>query len=107
MAVIVYGIPNCGSVKKALDALNQQGVQYVFHDYKKQGVTPALLSGWLKTVSWEVLLNRKGTTWRNLPEDVKTSVTDAASAQAVMLANPSCIKRPVIVSDAGIQVGLS
>ena len=106
MAVTVYGIPNCSSVKKALDALKASGTSFEFHDYKKLGVTDALLSEWLKQVSWEVLLNKKGTTWRNLAEDIKATVVDASSAKAVMIANPSTIKRPVIVSEQRIQVGL-
>ena len=106
MAVTVYGIPNCSSVKKALDALKASGTSFEFHDYKKLGVTDALLSEWLKQVSWEVLLNKKGTTWRNLSEDIKATVVDASSAKAVMIANPSTIKRPVIVSEQRIQVGL-
>ena len=106
MAVTVYGIPNCGSVKKALDALKASGTEFSFHDYKKLGVDDAQLSHWLTTVPWETLLNRKGTTWRNLPDDVKNSVVDANSAKQIMLAHPSTIKRPVIVSDSGIQVGL-
>lgn len=96
MTTIVYGIPNCSTVKKARAWLDEQGIAYVFHDYKKQGVPEAQLDGWLSQVGWEPLLNRKGTTWRQLDESTKASVVDAATAKAVMLAHASVIKRPVI-----------
>ncbi len=96
MSLAVYGIPNCNTVKKARTWLDEQGVGFVFHDHKKQGVPAHRLDDWIAQVGWEVLVNRQGTTWRQLDEAVKAGVVDAASAKALMLANPSVIKRPVI-----------
>jgi Spx/MgsR family transcriptional regulator len=104
----LYGIPNCDSVKKARDWLTEHGVSYTFHDFKKQGVTTELLPGWIKAVGLDKLINRKGPTWRKLNASVQASVVDAASATAVMLANSSVIKRPVMVwADGGVTVGFS
>ena len=100
----VYGIPNCGSVKKARVWLETQGLAYVFHDFKKEGVDPAALDHWLSQVDWTVLVNRKGTTWRQLDAGVQAQVTDSASARALMLAHPSVIKRPVVVAGASHSV---
>lgn len=96
MSLLVYGIPNCNTVKKARTWLDEQGVPFVFHDYKKQGVPADRLDDWIKQVGWEVLVNRQGTTWRQLDEATKAGVTDAASAKALMLLQASVIKRPVI-----------
>lgn len=93
---IVYGIPNCDSVKKARAWLSQQGLDFEFHDFKKQGVPEAKLEGWLKACGWEVVLNRKGTTWRQLDSATQAAVQDAESAKALMLQQASVIKRPVI-----------
>lgn len=95
--VVVYGIPNCDTVKKARTWLTDQAVDYTFHDFKKQGVPADLLPGWLAAVGWQTLVNRKGTTWRKLDEATRLGVVDDASATALMLAQPSVIKRPVIV----------
>jgi arsenate reductase len=92
----VYGIPNCNTVKKARDWLEQRGLAYEFHDYKKQGVPEALMERLLEAHGHETLINRKGPTWRNLPDEVKASVQDAASALAVMQTNASMIKRPIV-----------
>ena len=100
--ITVYAIPNCDTVKKARAFLNEQGVDHVFHDYKKQGVPPDRLDAWLKQVGWELLVNRKGTTWRKLDEAVRAGVVDAASAREVMLAQASVIKRPVIERDGQV-----
>ena len=94
--IIVYGIPNCDTVKKARAWLDGQGLAYQFHDYKKQGVPAELLPQWMDALGWEALLNRSGTTWRKLDEAVRASVTDRASAAALMLAQPSVIKRPLV-----------
>jgi Spx/MgsR family transcriptional regulator len=102
----LYGIPNCDSVKKARDWLTAQGVDYVFHDFKKQGVPADLLPAWLKAVGRDTLINRKGPTWRNLGPEVHATVVDDATAMAVMLANSSVIKRPVIAwADGKVTVG--
>lgn len=92
----LYGIPNCGTVKKARVWLDTRGVAYEFHDFKKQGVTEALLSGWLKQVGWQRLLKKTGPTWGQLPEAVKASIVDDASALTLMLEKPNVIKRPVL-----------
>jgi Spx/MgsR family transcriptional regulator len=92
----VYGIPNCDTVKRARTWLDTHGVAYQFHDFKKQGVPEAALDRWLKAPGWEALVNRRGTTWRKLDESTRASVVDADSARAVLLANPSLIKRPVV-----------
>ena len=103
---ILYGIPNCDTVKRARDWLTSRGVTYEFHDFKKQGVPADHLAAWVKSAGWERVLNRKGTTWRKLPEAQQASVADAATAQAVMREQASVIKRPVVEWDDGrITVG--
>lgn len=92
----LYGIPNCDTVKRARAWLAAQGVEHGFHDFKKAGVPAALLQAWVHTLGWEKLLNRKGSTWRKLDPAEQSAVVDAASAQALMLAQPSVIKRPVV-----------
>jgi arsenate reductase (glutaredoxin) len=106
VAVTVYGIPNCDSVKKVRAALDALSASYTFHDYKKLGVPEAELRRWAETLGWEALLNRKGTTWRKLDESVKAGVVDAASAIAVMLAHASTIKRPVVTRGTLVIVGV-
>ena len=103
--ITLYGIPNCGSVKKARDWLETQDIAYEFHDFKKLGVDKDTIAGWLKHVGWEVLVNKKGTTWRGLPEATQASVNDAASATKLMIANPSVIKRPVLCKGKTVLVG--
>jgi len=93
---ILYGIPNCDTVKKARVWLTDHGVAHQFHDFKKQGVPEAQLDIWLKAVGWETLVNRKGTTWRKLDDATQATVVDAAGARALVLAQPSVIKRPVV-----------
>jgi Spx/MgsR family transcriptional regulator len=105
--ITVYGIPNCDSVKKARVWLTDHGVDYVFHDFKKQGVPPEALDLWLTHVSWDVLVNRKGTTWRKLDPALQRNVVDNASARTLMLAHASVIKRPVVVKDQTIVVGVN
>ncbi len=105
-SITVYGIPNCDTVKKARAWLTEQNIDYVFHDFKKEGVPAGLMDIGLTKIGWEVLLNRKGTTWRKLDATTQSSVVDAASAKAVMMAEPSTIKRPVVVwNDGRITVG--
>ena len=102
----LHGIPNCDTVKKARTWLTEHGVAYEFHDFKKQGVPADLLPKWLASAGWQTLVNRKGTTWRKLDEATRLAVVDDSSATALMLANPSVIKRPVAVwADGGISVG--
>lgn len=105
--ITVYGIPNCDTVKKARAWMAENGHEVVFHDFKKQGV-PQALQAWESKVGWEALLNRKGTTWRKLDTALQTSICDAPSAIALMLAQPSVIKRPVVDWGKGrITVGFT
>ena len=104
MTPTLYGIPNCDTVKKARVWLDAHGIGYVFHDYKKQGADPAQLERWVAQAGWETVLNRRGTTFRGLPEDQKVGL-DAAKAVALMAAHPSCIKRPVVEHSGGLLVG--
>jgi arsenate reductase len=103
----LYGIPNCDTVKKARTWLAEQGHDFTFHDFKKQGLDRATVAGWLKQLDWEVLVNRKGLTWRNLSDEQKAAVTDQASALELMLASPSVIKRPVLDNGGKLSVGFS
>lgn len=104
----LYGIPNCDTVKKARAWLAGQHAQVAFHDFKKQGVPEAHLARWLAAVGWEKLVNRQGTTWRKLADDEKAAVTGEASARALMLRQPSVIKRPVVEwGDGEVTVGFS
>jgi Spx/MgsR family transcriptional regulator len=104
--MIVYGIPNCDTVKRARAWLDQCGTAHRFHDFKKSGVPPERLDAWLEAAGWERLLNRKGTTWRQLDDAARNQVTDAKTARALMLRQPSVIKRPVVEwADGRITVG--
>ena len=103
--ITLYGIPNCDTVKKARAWLTEHGVAYEFHDFKKQGVTPEQLSAWCAAVGWEVLLNRRGTTWRRLDAALQASVSDAASAVRLMQEQPSVIKRPVTDWGDALTIG--
>ncbi len=106
-SITVYGIPNCDSVKKARVWMTDHGVDYVFQDFKKQGIPPEAIDLWLKHVSWDVLVNRKGTTWRKLDPALQASVVDNASAKALMLAHASVVKRPVVVKGSVVIVGVN
>jgi Spx/MgsR family transcriptional regulator len=99
-----YGIPNCDTVKKARKWLEARGIGYTFHDYKKEGADPAKLEHWVAEAGWEKVLNRAGTTFRKLPEEDRAGL-DAVRAAAIMAANPSCIKRPVVEHSGGLLVG--
>ena len=105
---VVYGIPNCDTVKKARAWLAERGVPYRFHDFKKQGVPPEHLARWQAAAGWDKVLNRQGTTWRKLPPAAQAAVTDAASAAALLQREPSAIKRPVVEWPGGaITVGFA
>jgi arsenate reductase (glutaredoxin) len=95
LPVTIYGIKNCDTMKKARDWLDKRGVDYSFHDYKTAGIDRERLEGWSKKVGWETLLNRAGMTFRKLPDKDKNGI-DARKAVALMLAQPSMIKRPVL-----------
>ena len=104
VSVTLYGIKNCDTMKKARAWLDGHGVAYAFHDYKTAGIDPATLKRWAKQVGWETLLNRAGTTFRKLPEADKEGLTEA-KAIALMVAQPSMIKRPVLEQGGTILVG--
>jgi Spx/MgsR family transcriptional regulator len=104
--MIVYGISNCDTVKRARAWLDERGTAYTFHDFKKAGVPGPRLDAWLQAAGWEALLNRKGTTWRKLDAAAQARVTDALSARTLMLDQSSVIKRPVVEwPDGRITVG--
>jgi Spx/MgsR family transcriptional regulator len=106
MTTTLYGIPNCDTVKRARAWLDERGIAPRFHDYKKAGVPVDRLDDWIARAGWERLVNRQGTTWRKLDEGVRAAVVDAASAKALMLAQPSVIKRPVVEwAGGGLSVG--
>ena len=96
MSIVLYGIPNCDTVKKARAWLAEHDVDHTFHDFKKQGVPAERLDRWIAELGWDKLVNRKGTTWRKLDPARQAAVTDAVGAKALMLAEPSVIKRPVV-----------
>ena len=96
----LYAIPNCDTVKKARVWLAEHGVEYVFHDYKKQGIDRKTIEYWLTQQSWPELVNRAGMTWRQLPDSQKP--TDAEGAITLMMAKPSVIRRPLIEADGQI-----
>lgn len=101
-ALILYGIPNCNTVKKARDWLDNNDIAYTFHDFKKQGVSQQLLKNWLVQTPYEKLINRAGLTWRGLDDITKNSIIDNASATVLMQAKTSVIKRPVLENDGKI-----
>jgi Spx/MgsR family transcriptional regulator len=100
----VFGIKNCDTMKKARTWLEEQGVEYTFHDYKTEGIDQAHLEKWSKQVGWDVLLNRAGTTFKKLSDAEKANI-DEAKAIKLMMANPSMIKRPVLESGKTLLVG--
>ncbi|SFR58376.1 arsenate reductase [Marinobacter gudaonensis] len=102
----LYGIKNCDTVKKARKWLDENGIGHEFHDFKKDGLDSDRLSQWEQAVGWETLLNRRGTTWRKLPDEVRDTIS-AQSAHDIMLENPSIIKRPVVDRDGEISVGFN
>ncbi len=104
MTITLYGIPNCDTVKKARGWLDAVGVAYAFHDYKKAMIDAAMLRGWAGEVGWEVLLNRAGTTFKKLADADKAGL-DEGKAIALMVAQPSMIKRPVVTGAGALLVG--
>lgn len=95
MSATLYGIPNCDTMKKARVWLDQHGVAYVFHDYRKAGIDRGLVERWVDEHGWETVLNRAGTTFRKLPDPERTDI-DREKAIVLMLAQPAMIKRPVL-----------
>ena len=100
----VYGIKNCDTVKKARKWLDENGIAYEFHDFKKDGLSSEKLSQWEQALGWEALINKRGTTWRKLPDEVRDTIS-AQSAHPIMLDTPSIIKRPVVERGDGVSVG--
>ena len=91
----LYGIKNCDTIKKAKNWLEANNIEFQFHDFRKDGLDKAQLQQWIDELGWEILLNKRGTTWRQLPDDVKENI-DAKSVVTIMLENPAIIKRPVL-----------
>ncbi|MBL6938099.1 MAG: ArsC family reductase [Alphaproteobacteria bacterium] len=104
--VTIYGIKNCDTMKKARDWLDKHGVAYTFHDYKAQGIDKAHLESWVKNAGWETVLNRAGTTFRKLPDADRENL-DEKKAVALMQAQPSMIKRPVLEAANKITIGFN
>lgn len=95
-SIVLFGIPNCDTVKKARTWLTSQGFDHAFHDFKKQGLPESTLDSWLQALGWELVLNRKGTSWRKLSPAEQASVVSNESAKPFLMSNPSLVKRPVI-----------
>lgn len=106
MPVTLFGIPNCDTVKKARAWLAERGVDYVFHDYKKSDVDADRLADWTQRFGWEKVLNRSGTTFKKLSDEVKADL-DAAKAITIMTENPSAIKRPIVIYEGGVLLGFN
>jgi len=104
MTITIHGIKNCDTMKKARAWLEAEGIAHAFHDYKTAGITKAMLQAWVQKAGWEAVLNRAGTTFRKLPEDQKQGL-DEARAVALMLAQPSMIKRPVLTKGDALLIG--
>ena len=104
MSTTLYGIKNCDTMKKAFKWLEANNINYEFHDYKKSGLPEDLAKDWLASEGWEQIINKRGTTWRKLDDDVKNSMNDT-QALAVMLDNPSIIKRPLMIKDGEMTLG--
>ena len=102
---VMYGIKNCDTIKKARKWLEENKVAYEFFDYKKEGVSAELADGFVKELGWEALINKRGTTWRNLPEDTKNNI-DETVAKQLMMENPSIIKRPLLDTGTKKILGL-
>jgi len=103
---ILFGIPSCDSIRKAKKWLTDHNIEFKFHDFKKQGVPEKALKQWIKQVGWEALLNKRGTTLRQLDDSLKNTVNEKSAIQ-IMLANPSIIKRPVLDIDGQYNVGFT
>lgn len=102
----VYGIKNCDTVKKACKWLDKNNIDYQFHDFRKDGLTQAKVKQWFRQLDWELLLNRRGTTWRKLPDSEKDSI-NKTNAIKLLTEQPTLIKRPVIEHCKDVLVGFS
>lgn len=105
--VTLYGIPNCDTMKKAMTFLKKQGVDFVFHNYKQQGISRAKLEAWCRQAGWETLLNKRGTTWRKLSEADQKKMVNQSAVIKLMLEHQSIIKRPVIEFGNELVVGFN
>ena len=106
MTVILYGIKNCDTVKKARKYLDAKNVEYTFHDFRDDGLNPVQLAAWCRELGWEKLLNKRSTTWRQLPDETKENINEVL-ATMVMEDQPTLIKRPVMEHPDGVLVGFS
>jgi Spx/MgsR family transcriptional regulator len=106
-AIIVYGIPNCDTTKKALALLKKHKVDFSFHDYKQEGITPQKLEAWCQKAGWEIVLNKRSTTWRELDEAEQQKIIDQPAAIKLMLKNNSIIKRPIIEINGNLLIGFN
>lgn len=104
MAVTLYGIKNCDTIKKAKLWLEANGIDFRFHDFRSDGIDEKLIDDWLRQVDWQVLLNTRGTTWRKLPDDHKEGI-NKTKAVKIMLENPGIIKRPVLSVKRRFYIG--
>jgi len=106
MDVVLYGIKNCDTIKKAKRWLDDQQIEFSFHDYRKDGLSDLLLNQLEENIGWEVMLNKRGTTWRKLPDDTKAAINKEL-ALTLMADNPAIIKRPIIVHADRFEIGFS
>jgi len=106
-AITIYGIPNCDTTKKALALLKKNKVDFAFHDYKQQGITQKKLEDWCEKMGWEIILNKRSTTWRELDENEQEKITGKPAAIKLMLKNNSIIKRPVMEVKGNLLVGFN
>lgn len=106
MTTILYGISNCDTIKKAKRFLENNNVEYTFHDYRKDGIDNKLLNKFLEQLEWTDLLNKRGTTWRNLDDSIKDNI-NKTQAQKTMLEQPAIIKRPVLLNNGKYYLGFS
>ena len=102
--VTLYGIPNCSSVKKARAWLEERGIAYTFHDYKKAGADAKKLAAWSKAIGWEALINRSGTTYKKIPDHVKSNL-DSKKVITLLIEYPSAIRRPIVEHAHGLLIG--
>lgn len=105
MAIHMYGIPNCDTIKKARAWLVKQDIETIFHDYKKEGADPERIARWISEAGLEIVLNRRGTTFRNLSADDKEKAADSHKAVALLVQHPSMLKRPIVEYPGGLLVG--
>lgn len=106
MPIVMYGIKNCDTIKKAKKWLDANGVEFVFHDYRKDGLTDELLKSLESSLGWEAMVNKRGTTWRKLPDEIKDAM-DKEQAVQTMLDNPAIIKRPILDTGKAFELGFT